>query len=77
MKKLAAMKYAVLLLVITMCSCTKEECTHYSAHWKNNSSHQIKVVGYSKGAIVARDMISLGPGEEFGIAEGTMRGKNT
>ena len=69
------MKVIVSCLIIYLFSgCIKETGTQFQAFWKNSTTHNIRVVGYTKGIIQPNDVVDLGPGVVVRVAVGQMRG---
>ena len=61
-------------IICLFCGCIKETGTQYQAFWKNATSHNIKIVGYTRGVIQPSHIVELDSGEEFRVAYGQMRG---
>jgi len=54
--------------------CTKDGATKYYGDLKNGTTHSIKILFFSQGMIVTANTITLDPGKEFRIGNGSNRG---
>jgi hypothetical protein len=58
-------------------SCIKEDITVYTATLKNNTTHNIIILPFKSGSVLASDTIKLAPNSQFQIANGSTWGKVT
>ena len=71
------MKNILMLAVVSLISCTKEDFTRYTATLKNNTARNIVLLSYKSRTVLAGDTIRLIPNSEFKIASGTQWGLST
>ncbi len=67
-------KLIYLSFLLTVVSCRKDGITIYSGDLKNATTHSIKILFYSKGAIINQNTINLNSGTEIQIGHGSERG---
>lgn len=64
----------VILLIVLLNGCTKEEVTLYTAQIENTTSHYLVVMPYFSGFVPPNKIITINPGQTVEIGHGTNRG---